>query len=81
MESRVRILLIESGLPAPEPQVEIEDSDGLFVAGADLAYRQIKLAITRTRSWQRSGPRSACAEGSRVARMSPISAAERPQSR
>jgi very-short-patch-repair endonuclease len=51
METRVRVLLIEGGLPTPEPQVVIEDENGDFVARADLGYRLEKLAVEYDGAW------------------------------
>jgi hypothetical protein len=45
MESRLRVLLITSGLPRPEPQWEVRDSAGGFVARLDLAYPDRRLAV------------------------------------
>ena len=45
MESRLRMLLVASGLPSPEVQVELFDPAGHFVARADMYYRRAGLAI------------------------------------
>ncbi|TMF87239.1 MAG: DUF559 domain-containing protein [Chloroflexi bacterium] len=45
MESRLRILLVEAGLPAPEVQVKLYAADGEFLARADLFYRDAGLVI------------------------------------
>jgi len=45
METRLRWLLIESGLPAPEVQVDLTDDSGRFVGRADLYYPSARLAI------------------------------------
>lgn len=45
MESRLRVLLVSAGLPAPELQAELFDREGAFVARVDLYYRFARLAI------------------------------------
>lgn len=45
MESRLRILLIEAGLPAPEVQVNLYSANGEFLARADLFYKDAGLVI------------------------------------
>lgn len=45
METRLRIFLINAGLPRPTAQHVIRDSAGTFVARVDLAYLGSKLAI------------------------------------
>lgn len=45
MESRLRLLLVLAGLPAPEVQYPVLDSHGFVVARLDLAYPQAKLAV------------------------------------
>jgi len=45
MESVVRWVLIEGGLPAPELQHIIIDATGLFIARVDLAYPELMIAI------------------------------------
>jgi very-short-patch-repair endonuclease len=44
MESRLRLLLVTAGLPAPAVQYELVTEQGL-VARFDLAYPQAKLAL------------------------------------
>lgn len=44
-ETRVRLILADSPLPDPEPQVAIYDSHGRRIAKADLAYRREKVAL------------------------------------
>ncbi len=39
METRSRLVLVRRGLPRPELQFEVYDSDGRFVARLDMAYR------------------------------------------
>lgn len=45
METRLRWLLIQAGLPAPEVQVDLHDKDGGFVGRADLYYPAARLVI------------------------------------
>lgn len=45
MESRLRVLLIRSGLPRPESQVELYDGGGLRLARVDLFYPAARLII------------------------------------
>jgi very-short-patch-repair endonuclease len=45
MESRLRMLLVLSGMPRPQVQAELSDDLGRFVARADLYYPQRRLAI------------------------------------
>jgi very-short-patch-repair endonuclease len=45
METRLRWLLLEHGLPAPEVQVDLHDPDGRFVGRADLYYAETRLVI------------------------------------
>lgn len=44
-ESRTRWVLRAMGLPAPEPQVEIRDADGSFVARVDFLYREQRTIV------------------------------------
>jgi very-short-patch-repair endonuclease len=44
-ESELRMLIVGSGLPAPEPQVEVRNRLGDFIARVDLAYRHAQVAI------------------------------------
>lgn len=44
-ESITRTIIIEAGLPAPTPQVEIYDSGGRFIARGDLVYEDLKIVI------------------------------------
>lgn len=61
MESRLRYLLIDGGLPCPLVNHEVQDDDGWFVAMPDLAYPALKIAIeydgdvhrTDRRTWRR----------------------------
>lgn len=45
MESRLRVLLIEEGLPPPVPQYALYDDRNRFVARIDLAYPECRLGI------------------------------------
>ena len=45
METRLRLLITLSGLPKPELQKPLYDSDGFFIARPDLYYPQHRLAI------------------------------------
>jgi G:T-mismatch repair DNA endonuclease (very short patch repair protein) len=49
-ETRVRLLLQRSGLPAPEAQYRVFDEDG-FVARVDFAYPELRLAIEYDGAW------------------------------
>jgi very-short-patch-repair endonuclease len=45
METRLRWLLLEAGLPRPEVQTNLHNSDGRFVGRADLYYPGARLVI------------------------------------
>jgi len=45
METRLRWLLLEAGLPAPEVQTDLYDDSGNFLGRADLYYPQANLVI------------------------------------
>jgi hypothetical protein len=45
METRLRLLLYDSGAPTPVPQYEVRDEDGRFLARVDLAYPQWRIAL------------------------------------
>jgi very-short-patch-repair endonuclease len=45
MESMLRLLLLDAGLPTPEVNVNVYDSFGQFLARADLLYRAAKVII------------------------------------
>jgi hypothetical protein len=45
METRLRMLLVLSGLPRPEVQVSVYDANGRFLGRPDLLYRLPRLAI------------------------------------
>lgn len=44
MESLIRMLLIDSGLPEPELNVDVHDAQGRFVARLDMLYRHARVA-------------------------------------
>jgi very-short-patch-repair endonuclease len=45
MESRLRWMLIEAGLPRPQVQAELRNQEGRFVGRADLYYPSVRLVI------------------------------------
>lgn len=45
METRLRILLVNAGLPRPEAQAPLRDEEGRFVGRPDLLYRRERLVI------------------------------------
>jgi hypothetical protein len=45
METRMRLLIIDAGLPVPVVQHEVRTADGTFVGRVDLAYPEWKIAI------------------------------------
>lgn len=45
METRLRWLLIQAGLPRPEVQTKLHDADGRFVGRADLYYHAARLVL------------------------------------
>ena len=45
METRLRWLLLQAGLPRPEVQTDLRDGDGRFVGRADLYYPAARLVI------------------------------------
>jgi len=45
METRLRLLLMQHGLPRPEAQVELHDAGGRFVGRPDLFCREARLGI------------------------------------
>ena len=45
METRLRWLLLQAGLPRPEVQSELRNSEGRFVGRADLYYPAARLVI------------------------------------
>ncbi|RIQ11602.1 endonuclease domain-containing protein, partial [Jiangella rhizosphaerae] len=61
METRVRLLIVDAGLPCPEVGVNVIDHTGTWLARPDLSYSHLKIAIeydgdhhrTDQRQWQR----------------------------
>jgi very-short-patch-repair endonuclease len=51
MESRMRLRLIDFGLPAPVTQFEVRTPSGAFVARLDLAYPDCKVAVEYDGAW------------------------------
>ncbi|HXM58066.1 MAG TPA: DUF559 domain-containing protein [Candidatus Dormibacteraeota bacterium] len=45
METRLRLLLVNAGLPRPQAQAEVRDERGAFIARVDLYYPEQRLAI------------------------------------
>jgi hypothetical protein len=45
MESRLRLVLVDGGLPRPVTQFEVFDGAGFFVARIDLAYREARVGV------------------------------------
>jgi Protein of unknown function (DUF559) len=45
METRLRWLLIQAGLPRPDVQVHLRDCEGRFLGRADLFYSRARLAV------------------------------------
>jgi very-short-patch-repair endonuclease len=45
METRLRIMLVQAGLPRPELQVNLQDDNGQFLGRADLYYPSHRLVI------------------------------------
>ena len=44
-ETRLRVSLVQAGLPVPELQVNLHDGNGQFLGRADLYYRSHRLVI------------------------------------
>ena len=44
-ESRARLRCVDAGFPAPEPQIEVYDEAGVFVARLDLGWRRLLRAF------------------------------------
>lgn len=51
METRVRLLLVLSGLPRPETQIRIENEKGEFVARADMGYPEKRVLVEYDGAW------------------------------
>jgi hypothetical protein len=45
METRLRLLLHDAGLPAPQPQFEIRDGEGRLIGRVDLGWPAARLAV------------------------------------
>jgi hypothetical protein len=45
METRLRVLLVDAGLPRPTPQWTVRDRVGAFCGRLDLAYPEIRLGV------------------------------------
>jgi hypothetical protein len=45
METRMRLLLVDAGLPEPTVQHTVHDSRGYFVARLDLAYERLRIGL------------------------------------
>jgi hypothetical protein len=45
MESRLRLLVVDAGLPPPVAQHEVRDARGHFVGRVDLAWPELRLAV------------------------------------
>ena len=45
METRMRLRLIDAGLPEPTVQHTVLDSQGIFVARLDLAYERLRIGL------------------------------------
>jgi Protein of unknown function (DUF559) len=45
METRVRLIIVLAGLPRPQAQLVVTDAHGVFVARADLGYRERRLIV------------------------------------
>ncbi|TDD63770.1 DUF559 domain-containing protein [Jiangella aurantiaca] len=61
METRLRLLIVDAGLPCPEVGVNVVDETGAWLARPDLSYPHLKIAIeydgdhhrTDQRQWRR----------------------------
>src|SRR4051812_47988976 len=51
METRTRVIIVSAGLPRPEAQWDIFTPAGSFVARADLAYPEHKVAVEYDGAW------------------------------
>ncbi len=56
MESRTRLLLVQSGLPCPEVNRPVHDDVGRFVALPDLSYPRLRIAIEYDGDVHRTDP-------------------------
>ncbi len=53
METRLRLLLVASGLPNPRAQVALYDEGGMFLARPDLYYANARLVLEYDGGWHR----------------------------
>ena len=51
METRLRLLLVEAGLPRPQAQWEVKNAGGVVLWRLDLAYAVEKIAIEYDGAW------------------------------
>lgn len=51
METRLRLTLVDGGLPRPEAQWEITNAAGVVLWRLDLAYPEVKLAVEYDGAW------------------------------
>jgi very-short-patch-repair endonuclease len=51
METRLRVTLVDGGLPRPVAQFELRDGRGRFVARLDFAYPQCRVAVEYDGAW------------------------------
>jgi hypothetical protein len=58
METRVRVCIVEAGLPKPVSQHILADASGGFVARLDLSYPELRLAIEYDGAWHWSQRRA-----------------------
>jgi very-short-patch-repair endonuclease len=45
METRLRLVIVDGGLPRPVAQYRVRDENGLFVGQVDLAYPELRVAL------------------------------------
>lgn len=50
-ETRLRVTLVQAGLPTPVPQHVVRTEDGTFVARVDLAWPRLRLAVEYDGRW------------------------------
>ncbi|MBG0563224.1 hypothetical protein [Actinoplanes aureus] len=58
MESRLRLLLVDAGVPPPVPQFEVRDEDGRLIGRVDLAWPARRVAHEYEGDHHRSRPSS-----------------------
>jgi hypothetical protein len=51
METRLRLVMVEGGLPPPEAQWEITNAAGVLLWRLDLAYPEIRVAVEYDGAW------------------------------